>query len=297
VQLLESLGVDEASRADFVDLLQLQIADDTAARELRAQAAAAPPLKGLTLEQIRRAVLLGVQTVDDFQRFLVANRYTSDAQAVLLAELRADVAEAEAARQRRASAASAPATPETPLSTIRRAAQLGVVSPDVYLERLVRAGYSDDDVALELELLLVEIADVQAARRRREATAPAPAATGLSLPALERAVKAGVSTLEEYRARAITLGYSLDDVEILTAVLDRELQTLSAARAAHDNLALRLATDGLSLAALDAQAKSGALSLVDYVAQLEGWGVEGDEAQLVAAFAAWQVEQASATGG
>jgi hypothetical protein len=285
--LLEQLGVDEAAIPDFVDALQVLIDEDAAAQAARERAAAAPPPKGLSLEQIRRAVVLGVTTEDQFQSYLVQNRYTSDAQLVLLAELRADVADAELARRRRETPAPEPATPGSPLSTIRRAAQLGIVPPDAYLDRLRDAGYSDDDLDIELELLLTEIADVQAARRKRDEPAPATAPPGPSLADLERAVKLGVASLGQYRARAVELGKSPEEIDLLAAVVEREVQSLAAAHKAHDDLGLRLAAGGDNLKALDAGVKDGTLEIVDYVAELEARGVASDEAQLVAAYVAF----------
>jgi hypothetical protein len=290
VALLEQLGVDEAAIPDFVDALQILIDEDAAALAERRKAAAAPPPKGLSLEQIRRGVVLGAVTEDQFQTYLVTNNYTTDAQAVLLAELRADVADAELARRRRETPAPEPQLPGSPLSTIRRAAQLGLVSPDVYIERLQRAGYRDEDIEIELELLLVEITDTQEARRRRDEPPPPTAPAGLSLAELERGVKAGVASIGQYQARAVELGKSPEEIAILAAIVEREVQTLAAARTAHDNVALRLAAGGAGIGALDAAVKDGSLDLADYVAQLEGLGVDSDEASLVGAFMAWQLE-------
>jgi hypothetical protein len=289
VTLLQSLDVDEAAIPDFVAALQVLIDEDAAARAEREKAAAAPAPQGLTLEQFRRAVVLGVKTLDQFSAYLIDARYTTDAQEVLIAELRADLDDAELARRRRAAPVPGSATPGTTLATIRRAAQLGIITPDAYIDRLRALGYSDDDLDLELELLLTEIADVQEARRRREVEPPAGAPAGLSLAELERAVKAGVSTIEDYRARAVALGKSPEEIAVLAAVVEREVQTLSAARAAHDNLGLRLAAAGDDLKALDAGVKDGSLSIVDYLAELGARGVAADEAQLVAAYVAFTI--------
>jgi hypothetical protein len=289
VTLLESLDVDEAAIPDFVAALQVLIDEDASARAEREKAAAAPAPTGLTLEQFRRAVVLGVKTLDQFSAYLIDARYTTDAQEVLIAELRADLDDAELARRRRAAPVPGSATPGTTLATIRRAAQLGIITPDAYIDRLRALGYSDDDLDLELELLLTEIADVQEARRRREVEPPAGAPAGLSLPELERAVKAGVSTIEDYRARAVALGKSPEEIAVLAAVVEREVQTLSAARAAHDNLGLRLAAAGDDLKALDAGVKDGSLTIVDYLAELGARGVAADEAQLVAAYVAFTI--------
>jgi hypothetical protein len=287
VTLLQSLDVDEAAIPDFVAALQVLIDEDAAARDARTKAAAAPAPKGPTLEQFRRAVVLGVKTLDQFSAYLIDNRYTTDAQEVLIAELRADLDDAELARRRRAAATPGSATPGTTLATIRRAAQLGIIAPDAYIDRLRALGYSPDDLDLELELLLTEIADTQEARRQRDTDPPAGAPAGLSLAELERAVKAGVSTIEDYRARAVALGKSPDEIAVLAAVVEREVQTLSAARAAHDNLGLRLAAAGDDLKAIDASVKDGSLTIVDYLAELAARGVPADEAQLVAAYVAF----------
>src|SRR5204862_1553976 len=109
------------------ELLQLQIDDDTAARQARAEAEARLRTKGLSIEQFRRGVILKVQTVDDYQAFLVANGFTADAQRVLLAELRADVDEAEAARARRKAAEDARGARDIPVSDVARAARLSLI--------------------------------------------------------------------------------------------------------------------------------------------------------------------------
>jgi hypothetical protein len=166
---------------------------------------------------------------------------------------------------------------------VRRAAQLGFIPVDAYRARLEDAGYSDDDIDIDLELLLAEIADVQAKR----ATAPPPAssasARGLSLADLERAVKAGVANVDEYIARAVTLGYSSGDAALLGDVLERERSTLAAARKRRDELAFTLAADGHDLKALEAQVKAGELEVGDYTAALASWGSDAAEADLLAA--------------
>lgn len=282
-ELLASLGFDEASRAAMRELLELKVADDEKARQARADAERELAPRGLSLEQIRRAVLLGIRTEDDFSRFLVENRFTADAQIVLLEELRADVAEADAARRRRESADPGPQAPGIPLSTVRRAAQLGLIPVPTYVERLQAIGWSDDDIAIEVDLLVQEIADVQAKRATADAPAPANPDRALSLADLARAVKAGGATVDEYKAQAITLGYSSADAELLGDVLERERSTLAAARARHDEIAFTLAAAGADLAALEAQVKSGDLEVADYVAQLETWGSDEAEAELLGA--------------
>jgi hypothetical protein len=290
--LLTSLRFDEAARAAMRELLELQIADDTAARELREAAHARAALKGVTLEQARRAVILGTWTDGQFQTYLVDAGYTPDAQLVLVAELRRDVADAEAARRRRETADTGRGPREVPLATLARAARLGLVTPAVYTDRLRREGYSDDAIALELELLLVEIADTQAARARRDAlAAAADDPKALSLAQIEHAVKAGTAPVGEYRGAAAAI-YDQADADLLVATLEAELGGLTDARRRRATVAGELQARTLSLTELEAEVMAGRLSLAAFTAQLEAWGYDPADAALVAAALADRMEAA-----
>lgn len=292
--LLGDLGYDEASQAAIVELLQLKVVDDGEAAQLRAAAAATKDVKGLTLEQLRRAVILGTSTVDAFQTWLVQNKYTSDAQAVLVAELRAAVAEADAARAKRDDEAKRRVQPPLPLATVERAARLGVVSPDVYAARLRADGYTDDDVAIDLDLLAVEIADVQAQRARAAAAQAKADDPGLTLAELATAVKLGVSSLDEYHARAVELHYAADDVDTLVAVLTDEAQTARAAQARHDAIGAQLQTKNLSLSELDQAVLKGLMTLDAYATRVQSYGYDSADTELLAELLQLQLDAAAA---
>jgi hypothetical protein len=272
--LLGSLDFDEGSRAALIDLLQIHINDDATAAALRAEAEAKLNAKGLSLEQARRGVLLGVAEPADFERVLQGQRFTVDAQAILMAELRADIAEAEAARQRRAEAAGGDTQPAIPLATVARAARLGLVDVDAYRARLAAGGYSDDDIAIEMDLLTTEIADVQNARAIQTAADAAPAAPGLSLAQVAAAVKAGVSHLEDYRARAVAIGLAAADVAILVRVLGDELAATQAAKVRRAEIQSTLKPGEVSIAGLADKVAAGDLTPADYGAALAGLGLD-----------------------
>jgi|GEM_PF-2934902 len=280
---LQQLGYDEASRAAMDDLLRLEIADDAEARRLRDEAQKQKETKDLNLEQMRRAVLIGVKTDTDFQKYLVAQKYTSDAQAVLVAELRRDVTDADAARRKREAAEAAKADVDLPLSRVTAAARLGLITPDAYRARLVEIGYDDDDIAIEMELLVQEIADTQATRARQQDAEARAHDRGLSLADVAAAVKSGSATIADYQARAIELGYSVEDAGVLASTVSAELDTLTAARARRVTIDGELTARTLSLGELEAAVKAGELTVDDYRAQLEAWGYGAVDAQLLAA--------------
>jgi predicted amino acid-binding ACT domain protein len=294
--LLKQFGYDDASRAALEELLQLHINDDQQAAELRqeAQAKAAPP--GVTLEQMRRAVILGVQTDDNFQTYLVNQGYDADAQAVLLAEVRADAAQAEAARARQAAADQARREPVLSLASLERAARLGLVTPDVYLNRLRADGYADDDVAIASDLVTVEIADVQDARAKRaylEARSPANEPT---LAQVEADVKAGTATLEDYRSRASALGYSTADVQALSTLLEDELTAQQDADTRAAAVEQDATSKHLSLAQLEDAVKVGNLTLSDFTSSVESLGYAADDAALLTASLAHHILATSVAG-
>lgn len=294
--LLTDLGYDDGSRAAMIELLRLQVADDAAATELRRQAEARLNAKGVSLDTFRRAVILGAATEDQFQRFLVEQKFTSDAQALIIAELRNDVSEAADARRRREEAAANAGARSLSLDRVRSAVRLGLLSPAAYFDRLVREKYTADDIAIEKALLVQEIADVAAARAKRDAADRAGVARGLSLSDVERAVKVGAAQLEDYRARAIELGYTADDASTLVAVLQDELATAEAARNRRTTIDGELTSRTLSLGQLEAAVKAGALSIEAYQAQLESWGYGSDDAGLLA-FLLLNAMNSATTGG
>jgi hypothetical protein len=220
------------------ELLRLQIADDEAARLAREDAERQAQTRGLSVEQFRRAVVLGQQSPAAYGTFLQQLGFTIDVQRLLLAEVAADIDEADAARRRRDQAERVLEASRLPLSTVHRAARLGILSPATYEARLRLEGYTDDDIAVELDLLVLEIADVQLQRasgaaidpalandelllrqeaeRRRAQLLDETAGRDLSLVQLEVALKSGARSVEDFYAGVVDLGYGADDAELLT---------------------------------------------------------------------------------
>ena len=278
---LQDLGFDDGARAAMRELLQDQIDEDAQARAEREAAAAKRDAKGLSLEQIRRAVILGLQTIDDFQRYLTANNYTPDAMIVLTDELRADVAEADAARQRRADADAATDTRDAPLSDVARAARLGLVPVQAYADRLTHAGFTPDAIDLEVDLLVEEMAAAADARAQRQAAEEASSNRGLPLSDVARAVKAGLRSLDDYVAAARDAGLSDAAAATLGQLLDDELQAAAAADARRAAIAAAAGARHLSLGQLEAAVKAGITSLDEFAAAVGAMGYGAEDAALL----------------
>lgn len=284
--LLRTLDFDDASRAAMVELLQLHIDDDVAAAKKRAELAAVDPAKGLSLDQYRRAVILQLKTIDDLQAWLIQQRYTTDAQVVIVAELRDDVAQADAARRKRETTAAGSGAPAIPLSTVARAARLGIVPPALYQQRLTDAGYTSDDIAIEMALLVTEIADVAAAKAKQDEKDAAAAAPTLTLAQLATAARADVLPIGAYQARAFELGYSADDVDTLVRVLQIAVDAAAASRARRAQLEAKQTPAGPSLAELRGQVLAGAMTLEAYVGRLTAAGLDPVDVDMLASLLA-----------
>lgn len=280
---LRALGFDDGARAALRDRVQIQIDDDAAAAAVRAAANRTLQPRGLSWDQVRAAVLRGVRTLSDAEKFLVDNRFTADAVATLMAALRADVSEADAARQRRQEAELRATARDAPLSDVARAARLGIIPVQVYLDRLARDGWTDDAIALETDLLLTEIADVQAARRRRDELEAQSTDRGLSLEQTARAVRAHLAPIEAYTAAARLAGYSDDAADTLTTLLGDELAAADAGAARRATIAGELAGKPLTLAQLEAGVLAGERSLDDFTVTVRSYGYADDDAALLAA--------------
>lgn len=292
--LLADLGFDEGSVAAMRELLEREIANDAAARAERERKDNETPARELTVSQYQRGVVLGAKTRADYAAFLQSRNFTVDAQVVLLAELDAALEDAAAARAARAAAEARSADRALPLSRVRRAAQLSLIAPETYFSRLQEAGYGDDDIAIEAELLLAEIADVQARRAARDAAIAAQGQRGLSVAQAERAVKAGTGTLEQFRSAVAAAGYSADAGAELLELLERELAGIQEARARRGTIGDELATRSLSLSQLEDAVKQGFKTLDEYYAELLGLGYGSDDAELLTSLLATELDAADA---
>jgi len=265
---LAALGYDDVAQAALVERLQIAIQDDADKAALRKAAEAKLQDKGLTLEQMRRAVILGFKSTQDYAGFLLKSGVTADAVATLVQEVSFDADQAKAAAEKRAAAAARSQSRAAPLADVHRAARLGLIPVDVYTVRLQTDGYTADAIALELDLLTLEIADVQAARAKRTAADAKATDRGLTLAQTAAAVKAHELPIGSYTDRAIALGLSADDADVLTRVLQDELDAAAATAARKQQLADADPALELRRADVEKAVKDGLKTLDDYGAWL-----------------------------
>jgi hypothetical protein len=226
-------------------------------------------------------VILGITSIDDFQTYLVRNKYTVDAQAVLLAELRDAVTEAEAARAKRAAAAGATVETRVPLATVARAARLGIVTPDVYEQRLTDAGYTDDDIAIEWIC-----SPWKSPTSRRRARAPMRRKRRPKIAGCRSTSSRGPSSWASPRSTTTARARSRSTTPRPTSIPSSPCSTADV-QAVRDAEARRATIDGqlksrnLSLSELEAAVKAGQMTIDAYTARLVALGYGSDDADLL----------------
>lgn len=265
---LTAQGFPAEDAALLVDSLAQDIADANAAtarRELINSAAAA---RGVSLAQLERAVKLGVRSIDDYQTKLIALHVPADDQVTLLGLLRAELAQLDAARERRAAPAPGPEPPGLTRADLERGVRAGVISIPQYRAELAARGYSAGDADLLAQLALLELQDTQQGRARRDQVDADNPQRALARADMERAVKKGIRTLDDYAAFVAGANYSAEDQSLLVQLLTVEADATKTAETRRAKLARELIGAGVDLDALDAAAIAGTIPIDDYLSQL-----------------------------
>jgi hypothetical protein len=278
---LTTLGYDVPSIAALDEKLQLEIDADAAAAKVKADAAAKAAAKGLNLAQAERAVLLGVQTIDWFTTWLIHAGTDPTAMQTIVATVKAEADQAEAARQRRAAAQAKSDASQVPVATLARAARLGVIPVAAYTAALTARGYNAGDIALETDLLTTELANTAAALAKHGAATGTAKQKGLNLGQLDAAVKDGKLTIDAYTQRVVALGYSTDDAILIASVVDDQAQLAATLRAKRAAITADAATKHVNLGQLDVGVLDGLVTPDAYTAQLTGMGYAPEDVALL----------------
>lgn len=262
-------------------------------------------VKDLSLGQAEQAVELDVWSITDYRAYLDRHNYGHDAaltlELMLLAKLKraGDLAKARAQAAAERAAAKAFARQELEAKraqlalehadfsgTIAQAERLvvrGQVDPGRYRRVLIDHGYTSDD-ASDLMTLAQQDATEYAAtlERRRQAIAKA-AQQQLAVATLERAVKAGRLSLEDYRRELLARNFTDAQAQLLVDVLAADVAHQQAAEATRAAAAAKLAVKHLSLGQEELAVRRGLQTVDGYRAFLAGAGFSSaDQTTLIA---------------
>jgi hypothetical protein len=279
--LLERLELPQINRALMIDLLDAEIAQDTAARATREAREAAAKIGGLSLGQRRRAVIAGVLTRAQYEAALVAAGWPAADQAAELALLDLELGAAGAAHARQAAIAAELATRALTLAQLRAAVLAGLRSLDDYAAALAIEGYGAEDTATLAALLARELAAAEAKRAAAEAPDPPADPPTLTLGQVQSAVRLSILPPEYLRAYLLDRGYSEEDAGTLLEITIATIPDVREAQGREEAIAGELAAKGISLADLKRAAVRGLIAPAAYAEELAARGYGEDDTALL----------------
>lgn len=292
--LLTAQGFDDEETATLVQLLQLDIDADEAARAARERIAATPAARAIPLSDFERAVRAGIRSLDEYRARLVVSGFTDDDVDALVRLLQLDIAQDKATAAARDAAEKKASEKRISLSDLGRAVKLGVTTISVYEDGLVRAGIVAGDREILKLALLAEIAQTREAQAKRAATGTALKAKGLSISQFERAVRAGLQTIPAYQFWLQSQGYSAQDAGTLAQLLNLQLSQKAAAEQRRREIAGELKPRSISLSDFEAAVRQGIRTPAEYVAFLQQQGYSAYDVQTLYSLLAAEIEDAAA---
>lgn len=251
------------------ELLQAQInaagVKTAAAGSTRTSAAA----KGLNLAQMEKAVIEGIASEDQLTSFLLKEGYSAD-DAQVIVDLAHNALTAAQVKKDTAAAARAHAlTKSISLPDLDRAVRLGLTSIDTYVAALTKAGFDDASVALLKGILQSQVASDKATATKSAAAAAQQATKGVTVAQLEQEIVAGLRPIGDYTAALKTLGYSFDDQQELTALLQLKVDQAASTAVKKAAAAKTLAARGISLPDAERAVKLGVVPITTYTDLLQ----------------------------
>jgi hypothetical protein len=278
-EFLAALKYAPADVSALAELLEGQIDQARADAERREQLAAEAKKRKISLADLERAVKLGLMSVDEYRSQLAAAGFGDEDRQLLAAMLQRELDLARENEARKAEAAARLAEKHISLEDLERAVRLGKRTVDQYRARLVTEGFGAEDADLMAELLREQVKADDEARERRAAVEAALKKRQISLAELERAVRAGLKTVADYRAVLLREGYSEEDAELLARLLQLQLDADKQAAETRKAAEARLAERHISLSDVERAVKLGVLDLAAYkrVLTREGFSAEDQE--------------------
>jgi hypothetical protein len=294
---LVKLGYSATDATLVGEVLQNSITAAALKAAASGSALAAAGERKVNLAQEESAVLLGIQTIAQYQAMLEAAGYDAADVAILVAELQAKLTAAQAAAKKKLSGSGLPGTKVLGLAELERMVRAGIQPIDAYQAALIDAGYTQADAGALVNLLQLVMAHDKHEAAASGKSSALLTAGGLSLAQVRTAVKLGVVPISVYDAALTAAGVSGSDALVLHASLIGALAAAGATAAIAKAAGAALAATGQTLDGLESQVLSGALSIAGFQAALTAAGVTGKDAAELAALVAEKAANGVAASG
>lgn len=246
------------------------------------QAAQKSTAKAVTLAEFQQLVRTGARSLDEYAVYLQGLHYSDADVQDLTALLATQMQQSEAAAAKKASIVRVAAGKGLTLADEEKAVLDGVISIDDYRQWLAAHNFASADVEVLVHLLQDKQAAQATAYASKSKAAAKLGAKDISLTQLERAVRLGVRTIDDYRSRLVAENFTADAADVLVQLLADQIAQDNTARQKRDAANKAAAGKSISLAQLEEAVRVGLRPMADYRAALKGlqYGT-ADQATLV----------------
>lgn len=293
---LKGKGVALDNITALVSVLQVKIDKAAAAAAATPGLSATAKAKHVDLAQLEQATLSGNITISEYQTRVEALGFSPEDSQLLVDVLQTKLDAAAAKASAKAELAAKARAKNVNLAEEQRGARTGLVTEDQYRAFLAGLGFSSESVDLLDSEMQAQITADAAARQQKQSVQAALKQRGVSLGQLEQAVRAGVSTIDDYRAALAKAGYATDAQDQLVSLLQLRMDQDQATLAAKGHAAALLDKSGLSLVEIERAVKLGVVPMSTYTAALRQAGVSDTDAQVLQLSLAAGVKTTKAAG-
>lgn len=284
---LQGKGIAADNIDALTQILQAKLDQATAAAAASPGLAAGAKAKHVDLSQLEAAALDGTISAAEYEQRITALGFAPADVQLLVGVLSNKLAVQKTKADAKAELAAKAKAKNVNLAEEQRGVRLGLVNVTEYSAFLNSLGFADDAAALLVGEIQAQLTADQAARATKASVAAGLKDKGLSLAQLEQTVRAGVSTLDDYRTALAKAGYDSNAQAQLVSLLELRMQNDQATLAAKGRAAALLGQTGLSLADIERAVKLGVIPITVYTDQLKKAGLaSGDQQTLTLALAA-----------
>jgi hypothetical protein len=282
-----SKGIASDNALSLLTVLQHKIDAKNAAAATKAAAAGKAKAKNLDVAQLEAAVKQGLLTIADFTTRMEQIGMSSADAELLALELQGQIDSAATKEKAAAAAKAQAAVKHVDLTQEERAVRLGIQTIAQYAAFLDSHGFEPHDRDVLVAELQAQLNTDQQTAATKAAAAAKVSQKGIPLPQLERLVRAGVKTIDDYTAALASAGYNAADQAAMTQYLQLQMQQDQQDLILHGHAAALVGQLGVSLADLERAVKLSVVPIATYQDALKRAGVSSaDQTTLVKNLAA-----------
>jgi hypothetical protein len=273
----KAAGAAAAKAAAAKAKADAQAAKTKAAQEKADAAKAQAADKGITVAEAEALVRAGNWTFAQLEGFLTSKGYGPDAIAGIEALLHEKIDAAAAAGSKATGVRTAAKARGLNLAQTEKAVVDGILTIDQLTAWLTSQGFDPADAAVIVQETQRAADDAKLRAATKAAASAEAGKRGISLPALERAVRLHITPIQTYTTALQNAGFDSSSVDLLTATLAAQMAQDAAAKASKGTTTGAPAAKVPTLAQIEQEVAAGVRPIGDYSAALLKAGYSADD--------------------